>query len=130
MYIPLSKNYAEQHEREYMEQVNPRLESPSCGPLLPAGPGQGPEPQVLPRSPAGDFVNFEVESIRHEYIAGPGHAAPARDLGRVCFTVQRGEGVQAGAGPGAGNLISICLNEMEEVDPVFKQWLAICLGIL
>ena len=30
----------------------------------------------------------------------------------------------------AGNLISICLNEMEEVDPVFKQWLAICLGIL
>ena len=30
----------------------------------------------------------------------------------------------------AGNLISICLNEMEEADPVFKQWLAICLGTL
>ena len=28
----------------------------------------------------------------------------------------------------AGNLISICLNEMEDADPVFKQWLAICLG--
>jgi regulator-associated protein of mTOR len=28
----------------------------------------------------------------------------------------------------AGNLISICLDEMEEADPVFKQWLAICLG--
>ena len=28
----------------------------------------------------------------------------------------------------AGNLISICLNEMEEADTVFKQWLAICLG--
>ena len=28
----------------------------------------------------------------------------------------------------AGNLISICINEMEEADPVFKQWLAICLG--
>ena len=30
----------------------------------------------------------------------------------------------------AGNLISICLNEMEEADPVFKQWQAICLGTL
>eukprot|EP00092_Neocalanus_flemingeri_P035149 GFUD01038251.1.p1 GENE.GFUD01038251.1~~GFUD01038251.1.p1 ORF type:complete len:1354 (-),score=488.66 GFUD01038251.1:404-4465(-) len=30
----------------------------------------------------------------------------------------------------AGNLISICLNEMDEADPVFKQWLAICLGTL
>ena len=30
----------------------------------------------------------------------------------------------------AGNLISICINEMEEADPVFKQWLAICLGTL
>lgn len=30
----------------------------------------------------------------------------------------------------AGNLISICLNEMEEGEPVLKQWLAICLGRL
>ena len=30
----------------------------------------------------------------------------------------------------AGNLISICLNEMEEADPEFKQWLDICLGTL
>ena len=61
-----------------------------------------PEPQVLPHSPAGDFVNLEVESIRHEYLAGPSHAAPAQDLGRVCCSVQLGEGVQAGAGRGRG----------------------------
>jgi regulator-associated protein of mTOR len=30
----------------------------------------------------------------------------------------------------AGNLVSICLNEMDEAEPVFKQWLAICLGTL
>ena len=30
----------------------------------------------------------------------------------------------------AGNLISICLNEMEEADPEFKQWLDICLDTL
>merc|ERR1719167_62043 len=30
----------------------------------------------------------------------------------------------------AGNLISICLNEIEDADPVYKQWLAICLGTL
>ena len=30
----------------------------------------------------------------------------------------------------AGNLISICLNEMEEADPEFKQWLDIYLGTL
>ena len=30
----------------------------------------------------------------------------------------------------AENLISICLNEMGEADPVLKQWLAICLGTL
>ena len=30
----------------------------------------------------------------------------------------------------AGNLISICLNEVEEGEPVLRQWLAICLGRL
>jgi hypothetical protein len=28
----------------------------------------------------------------------------------------------------AGNLITICLNEQEDSDPVLRQWLAICLG--
>jgi len=28
----------------------------------------------------------------------------------------------------AGNLITLCLNELEESDPVLRQWLAICLG--
>jgi len=30
----------------------------------------------------------------------------------------------------AGNLISICLDELEDKDPVLRQWLAICLGRL
>ena len=47
----------------------------------------------------------------------------------VLFSVVKGY-KQGQDEAGAGNLISICLNEMEEVDPVFKQWLAICLGIL
>ena len=30
----------------------------------------------------------------------------------------------------AGNLISICLNELEEGEPVYRQWLCICLATL
>ena len=27
-----------------------------------------------------------------------------------------------------GNLITLCLNELDDQDPVLRQWLAICLG--
>ena len=27
-----------------------------------------------------------------------------------------------------GNLITLCLNELDDSDPVLRQWLAICLG--
>ena len=28
----------------------------------------------------------------------------------------------------AGHLISICLNELEDSDPVYRQWLVLCLA--